>query len=92
MLSTMLISVEDFVLILKQNLSHNSFPCGFDNMHFVFVKLRDSFFSFMHLITFFCTVSISQFSLEMLSHGKVTQVSSAKSLVIKLVAEERLLT
>ena len=91
MLSTMLISVEDFVLILKQNLSHNSFPC-FDNMHFVFVKLRDSFFSFMHLITFFCTISISQLSLEMLSHGKVTQVSSAKSLVIKLVAEERSLT
>ena len=83
-LSTLSISMEYFVLTLKQNLSHNFFPCGSNNMYFVFEKFMHGLFT--HLITLFSSTFALQFRVSMLSHDKVRQVSSAKSLVVKLVA------
>ena len=56
-------------------------------MYFVFVQFRHNLFSFIHSIVLFSSILASQFRVSMLSRGKVREVSSAKSLAVKLVAE-----
>ena len=58
-------------------------------MYFVLIKFSHSLFSFIHLDTLFCSILTLQFILAMLSRDKGWQVSSAKSLVVKFVAEGR---